>query len=74
MIPRLNSYKKFLNANDIAITVEYLNQNQSIKQNMEWTTPKNGDKCWIDLNCRVDEYPVGFKKGSLFKTATTKVD
>ena len=41
---------------------------------MEWTTPKNGDKCWIDLNCRVDEYPVGFKKGSLFKTATTKVD
>lgn len=74
LIPRLNSYKKFLNENDIAITVEYLNQNQSIKQNMEWTTPKNGDKCWIDLNCRVDEYPVGFKKGSLFKTATTKVD
>ena len=68
LLPRLNSYINFYNNKSIALYNPYeASAEFIIDNNMNWYKPQEGDRCWIDLECRFEEDPIQFENLGSFK-------
>ena len=70
LLPRLNSYINFYNNKSVALYNPYQVSNEyNIDNNLNWHKPQEGDRCWIDLECRFEEDPIQFENLGSFKVA-----
>ncbi len=70
LLPRLNSYVNFIETKNIALSDprDGMNLNNSISS-IEWIRPESGDRCWINLNCTMEEGKITIYKDGLFNVA-----
>ena len=70
LLPRLNSYVNFIESKNIALSDprDGMNLNNSISS-IEWIRPESGDRCWINLNCTMEEGKITIYKDGLFNVA-----
>ena len=70
LLPRLNSYVNFIETKNIALSDprEGMNLNNNIS-NIEWIKPESGDRCWVNLNCTMEEGNITIYKEGLFNVA-----
>ena len=73
LLPRLNSYINFIETKNIALSdprpSNEVNRNIST---INWVKPESGDRCWIDLNCTMEEGNIKIHTEGFFKTASKK--
>lgn len=70
LFPRISSYQNFINNKDInlfdpRVESQYIN----ISTNNDWVRPDSGDRCWINLNCTMEEKKIIINDDSYFKVA-----
>tara|TARA_B100000579_G_scaffold422264_1_gene424078 strand:- start:700 stop:1119 length:420 start_codon:yes stop_codon:yes gene_type:complete len=70
LVPRVNSYLNMFNNKaytlfDPRIEAQYI----EIKSNPNWIQPDNGDRCWINLKCTMEEKNIVLSKENYFKIA-----
>ena len=73
LLPRINSYINFIENKNIALVDprDGLEINQDIS-NIFWVKPESGDRCWIDLNCTMEEGEVVIDLSHFYKKAYKK--
>ena len=70
LLPRVSSYQNFINNKDINLfdpRVE--SQYTDISTNNDWVRPDSGDRCWINLNCTMEEKKIIVNDDGYFKFA-----
>jgi hypothetical protein len=70
LFPRVSSYQNFINNKDINLfdpRVE--SQYIDISTNNDWVKPDSGDRCWINLNCTMEEKKIIVNDDGYFKFA-----
>ena len=70
LLPRVSSYQNFINNKDINLfdpRVE--SQYTDISTNNDWVRPDSGDRCWINLNCTMEEKKIIVNDNGYFKFA-----
>ncbi len=73
LLPRINSYINFIENKNIALVDprDGVEINQDIS-NIFWVKPESGDRCWIDLNCTMEEGEVVIDLSHFYKKAYKK--
>ena len=66
LLPRLNSYINFIETKNISLADPRTNIKYTDISNLDWVKPENGDRCWIDLRCSVEEGDIIIKKKGYF--------
>ena len=73
LLPRLNSYRLFVINADISLyNIQDYDQSNIDQYKIKWVKPESGDRCWIDLNCTIEEGDISIIDTGFFKTAIKK--
>ena len=73
LIPRFNSYTTFINIDNLYLVdprVEVMYEEIIIEDN--WVTPSSGGRCWVNIDCTLNEDPVFVNTTNFFKVAREK--
>ena len=74
LVPRVNSYTNFINNKAYSLFDPRTElQYNEIKSNEGWVKPDNGDRCWINLKCTMEDLNILIDEGSFFKTAYKEI-
>ena len=74
LVPRVNSYTNFINNKAYSLFDPRTElQYNEIKSNEDWVKPDNGDRCWINLKCTMEDLNILIDEGSFFKTAYKEI-
>ena len=65
---RYDSYFHFIQNEDLII-FDPREKAQYIDQENNWVLPDEGDQCWINLDCTMNDEGIRFEKNGLFNTA-----
>jgi len=70
LVPRVNSYLNMFNNKSYTLFDPRIEaQYTEIKSNPNWIQPDNGDRCWINLKCTMEEKNIVINEENYFKIA-----
>ena len=73
LVPRINSYTSFIKNTSYSLFDPRIEAQHNDINNLEnWYKPESGDRCWINLNCTMEEKNIIVDKKGFFKIAYKK--
>ena len=70
LMPRLNSYNNYLNNANFSLGDPRVGlENNTIDKVGDWYKPSSGDRCWIDLNCTMEDKKIVINQDGFFRLA-----
>ena len=70
LVPRVNSYINFLNNKSYSLFDPRIEaQHNEIENLGSWVKPDTGDRCWINLNCTMEDKNILINDEGFFKVA-----
>ena len=70
LVPRVNSYINFLNNKSYSLFDPRIEaQHNEIENLGSWVKPDTGDRCWINLNCTMEDKNILINDEDFFKVA-----
>ena len=70
LMPRLNSYNNYLNNANFSLGDPRVGiENNTIDKVGDWYQPSSGDRCWIDLNCTMEDKKIVINQDGFFRLA-----
>jgi len=70
LMPRLNSYNNYFNNTNFSLGDPRVGiENNTIEKVGDWYKPSSGDRCWIDLNCTMEDKNIIIINDSFFRLA-----
>ena len=72
-MPRINSYINFIENKNVALSDPRVGiQTDNDISKILWVKPESGDRCWVDLNCTMEEGEIVVDSSNFFSKAYKK--
>ncbi len=73
LLPRINSYINFIENKNVALSDPRVGiQTDNDISKILWVKPESGDRCWVDLNCTMEEGEIVVDSSNFFSNAYKK--
>ena len=73
LLPRINSYINFIENKNVALSDPRVGiQTDNDISKILWVKPESGDRCWVDLNCTMEEGEIVVDSSNFFSKAYKK--